>query len=246
MGQKSNTRQANWRVYLFPYLEMDNVYNAVNRADTWASAVLQNAKFPAWECPSSSLNSNPTDATYNNGSLGPNGQQVPAYIGIMGAYPDPAARSTVFFASNYGGYYTSTGMLLPNEFTSLTKCPDGTSNTIIVAEQSGAVGTSDIRNRYYSPWGGCTFSQAVSSSSPPSDSWGMGLTSVLYAINAKTSAAGSNSPYDANTVLNSDHAGGINCLFTDGGVRFIGDDADFANFQKLCVRNDGLTAIVEQ
>ena len=63
---------------------------------------------------------------------------------------------------------------------------------------------------------------------------------VMYANNSKTTASGSDYPYASNTILNSSHAGGINALFTDGSVTFIADSIDFVNFQKLCVRDDGL------
>src|SRR6476619_130793 len=53
-----NTRTANWRVRLFPFMEMDTVYQQVNLTDTWTSAVLQNATFPTWTCPSSALPTN--------------------------------------------------------------------------------------------------------------------------------------------------------------------------------------------
>jgi prepilin-type processing-associated H-X9-DG protein len=130
-------------------------------------------------------------------------------------------------------------MLLSNEPTTIARCTDGTSNTIIVAEQSAAIGTQDIRNGYYTPWGSCTFATRVSQGNP-GDSWGSGLTGVQYAINAMTTAAGSDNTYDCNTVLNSNHPGGINALFTDGTVRFISNSTDFANFQRLCVRDDGM------
>jgi hypothetical protein len=42
-------------------------------------------------------------------------------------------------------------MLQLNETVAISFCYEGTSNTIIVVEQSGFVGKSDIRNSYFGP-----------------------------------------------------------------------------------------------
>lgn len=71
--------------------------------------------------------------------------------------------------------------------------------------------------------------------------WGMSLTCVAYAINSKNTAAGSNTSYKGNSVLNSAHTNGINTLFADGSVHFVSNEFDFLTFQKLCTRADGMT-----
>jgi len=70
--------------------------------------------------------------------------------------------------------------------------------------------------------------------------WGMGLTCNAYVINSKTCPAGSNFSWGGNTILNSNHTGGINIALTDGSVRFLSDTIDFPTFQKACARNDNL------
>jgi prepilin-type N-terminal cleavage/methylation domain-containing protein/prepilin-type processing-associated H-X9-DG protein len=243
MGTRASVSQFNWRVHIFPFIEMENVYKQllmppnVTTADSLGSAVLKGT-FPVWHCPSSPLPTNPTD-TLSGWHSNP-GHHAPCYIGIMGAYPDPAGRAGMHFNSNYGGFYTGNGTLVPNEELSLASCSDGTSNIIVVGEQSNLLNRADLRNRYYSPWGGATFSTKVSAGTP-GDSWSMGVTAVAYAINSRTTAAGSDNVYDANTVLNSAHPGGINVGFLDGSVHFASDTGDFLNFQRLCVRDDGAT-----
>jgi len=234
-----STQTANWRVRLFPFMEMDTVFSQVNLTNTWSSAVLQNATFPAWACPSSALPTNPTDAFYNNGGSGPNGQQVPAYQGIMGATGVTGVPAASVYASNYGGWWSDAGMLIPNQAVRVEDCTDGSSSTFVVIEQSGRVGTTDVRNRYYSPWGGGTQSRPISQIATGLDTWGMGLTCNAYALNATTTAAGSNEVYDGSTVLNSFHTGGVNGLLSDGSTRFVANGVDFTNFQRMCVRNDG-------
>ena len=68
----------------------------------------------------------------------------------------------------------------------------------------------------------------------------MGLTCVAYAPNCRTAGAGANITYGGNTILNSGHTNGLNMLRTDGSVQFVSASMNFATFQNMCVRNDGL------
>jgi prepilin-type N-terminal cleavage/methylation domain-containing protein/prepilin-type processing-associated H-X9-DG protein len=245
-GSNATVSSAGWRVHLFPYLEQDNLYRQVNLSSVINATTptpLEGVVLPVWRCPSSVLS--PTDCYKPSWYPVQQQQQIPAYIGIMGAYPDPAGRSDATYASYYGGWWACTGMLVPNEAFRVSDCSDGTSLTVVVGEQSGRVGTSDYRSRYYSPWGGFTSSSTLRTLPPGKDVWGQGLTCVAYAMNSRTAGAGANIPYGGNTILNSFHPGGANLLFTDGAVRFLTDSIDFPNFQRLCVRDDGLSAVQE-
>ncbi len=64
---------------------------------------------------------------------------------------------------------------------------------------------------------------------------------MAYAINLASSSppAGAGFTWGGNTILNSNHTGGINVCMTDGAVRFVPDTINFLNFQRLCVRDDG-------
>jgi prepilin-type processing-associated H-X9-DG protein len=226
----------NWRTNVLPFMELQTVFDQKHPTNSLAADVFKN-KFETWNCPSSPMETNPTDVV--SGWFTNPGHQAPCYIGIMGAHPDPLGRTTATFKSNYGGYYAGNGMLVPNEHQTFASCVDGSSNTIIASEQGNRVAGQDIRNRYYSPWGGCTFATKVSAGAP-SDSWSMGVTSLLYAVNSKTTAEGCDNVYDASTLLNSAHPGGVQALLADGSVRFISDSVQFANMQRLCVRDDGI------
>jgi len=249
MGQRGGSVGAgNWRVELFPYMEQDNVYKNLNRDDVYNSAVLTNLILQTWKCPSLSLPElQPASwvTWWTNHS-----HMVPSYQGIMGAYPDPALGApTNSSASNYGGWWCNNGMLLWNQTTNFASCTDGTSNTIVVAEQSGKVqncsyAAGDARNGYYSPWGSVTSTSAQGVSSCGTggcgDLWGMGLTCNAYAINSQTCPAGAGFSWGGNTILNSNHTNGINILMTDGSVRFLSNSVAFNVFQAACARNDGL------
>ena len=161
-GQGPSAAAANWRVLILPFIEQESVFKLVNQSDTTdpASPVLSNLTLKTFNCPSMALETNkpvkPGWATFQST------QQIPSYIGLMGAYPDPAGRTTgAWVTSNYGGWLAMTGMLLPNENIRLADCLDGTSNTFFIGEQSGRVGTNDYRNGYFAPFGGATFTQRL-------------------------------------------------------------------------------------
>jgi prepilin-type N-terminal cleavage/methylation domain-containing protein len=233
----------NWRLQIFPYFDQAPLYNAMNYTQAFGGSgattnttALSRKVLSGYVCPSS-----PLDPCAN---LGNNGLfiQTPMYVGIAGGYPDVAGR-VVGSASNYGGFYTNNGMLLVNELTRMRDAIDGSSNTMMVAEQSGQIGTQDIRNGYYGGYTGANFnnSNAVTGSNPAGgDSWSVGVTSVQYKINSPTTAGGSDNPWDANTVINSFHTGGIHGLLADGSVRFISNNVDFNTLVNLCSRNDGV------
>ncbi|HQX51581.1 MAG TPA: DUF1559 domain-containing protein [Planctomycetaceae bacterium] len=234
-------RVPNWRLQIFPYLEQANLYARMDfnvsfngNAVTTNTTALYDNKIAAYICPSSTLDP-------NAGTSNAQRMQVPMYVGISGAYPDVAGR-TVGSASNYGGFYTNNGMLLHNQQTRIRDAVDGTSNVMMVAEQSGRVGTTDMRSGYYGGYTGTSFGGGPISATVPggSDSWSTGLTSVQYRINSPTLAGGSNNPYDANTVINSFHVGGITGLLGDGSVRFLSENMDMGVLQNLCSRDDGV------
>ncbi|QDU18235.1 DUF1559 domain-containing protein [Urbifossiella limnaea] len=239
MGQGAGVGTAGWRITLLPYMEQDPVFKQVNLADTFNSAVLQNLAISTFVCPSMTLS--PTPAPVPSWYSATVQQQVPSYIGVMGAYPDPAGRTTgTIYASNYGGWWSNAGMLITNETVNVLGATDGSSNTYIVAEQSAAVGLNDYRSRYYSPWGSFTRSGPLASWAAGQDTWGMGLTCVAYAPNSKTAAAGANITYGGNTIINSNHTSGVNMLRADGSTTFVSESVNFVVYQAMCSRSDGV------
>lgn len=245
-----STCGTNWRVGLWPYLDAAPVYNKINFAACFmsdTSGLIRNGfnlenqilrglvVSPVFNCPSS-MNPNRADTNpvTNNFHKG----QTVDYVGIMGAVPDPNGRANVVANGNYnGGIYANNGTLLVQQSTSMKDLVDGSSNIIVVSEQSGLVGTQDISANYYGGWAGWT-GQVVPWATV-TDHWHSGLTAVRYPPNQKTTANGAVNRYNPNTIINSMHVGGIHVLLGDGSVRFVSDNINFLTLSRLCVKDDG-------
>lgn len=252
----------NWKVGLLPFMDQSPLYNKLDlnsnanvggfsteREDTpgtygygtGANAILAGLKVPGWNCPSSinSPNASGQSPTFNNRSRG----QTHDYVAISGSTPDPAGRTTVCSAvTGYGGIFCQNGMMFPNGVTRIRDALDGTSNTMILAEQSGQVGNKDIRAGYHGGWAGIT--TATQPAAMTGSPWGSSFTTVRYPINASAatcaaSSTGCDQTYDGNTILNSFHDGGIHILLCDGSVRFASSNMDFGILTRLAARDDG-------
>ena len=132
-------------------------------------------------------------------------------------------------------------MLLVNGNAKIRDASDGTSNTIIVAEQSGMVKQTDLTSNYYGGWSGARKLDAPSAACTQAlDLWQTGTTCVRYAPNSQNPVNGSSAQiYRNNTIINSMHTGGLFILLTDGSVRFLSENVDFQNLNKLAMRDDG-------
>ena len=242
----------NWRLTIFPYIEQAPIYNRLNFSSGkfWSpyagsEQVLQGFKVPIYNCPSNPLSQVGVAGTEQ--SWGGGSPQLVDYVGIMGAYPDPNGATNVIGDTQYGGVYTNQGLLCVLQHKNIRDAIDGTSNTMIVGEQSGTVNRQDKRSNYYGGWSGWTGlylgSYPIRAQGVPwsgaSDSWSTGVTSVRYTINSNVLEPGADNVWDANTILNSHHVGGINALLADGSVRFISENVDFLTLKNVACANDG-------
>ncbi|WP_437192629.1 DUF1559 domain-containing protein [Planctomicrobium sp. SH527] len=250
-----------WRFALLPYLEQTSLFNLASASgymlNTYNASPTSLSQYTthmqqlfgkvvgAYSCPSSPLPQLygflPADTTVGSVTQNHN------YVGIMGAYPDPITRANVVYAAQHGHFPTSNGILLNGETKSMKDISDGTSNTIVIGEQSGNSNT-DVRFRqlavYHTGWGGNTTTGTVSSWLNESPATGVhrystGITSVFHTPNPRSVGAEGDQPWKSNTPLTSFHTGGVHVLLADGSVRFAGDNIHLLTLQRLCVRDDG-------
>ena len=260
-GTRNPVGAPNWRIAVLPYMDQTALYNQLDinvstsvggfssqREDgssygygTGANSVLAGLVVPGWNCPSSTCSTNASgqSPTYNNAEEG----QTHDYVGIAGATPDPSGATSgkCYSGSSYGGIVCENGMLYPNATKRMRDITDGTTNTVIVGEQSGLVGTKDIRSNYQGGWAG--FTTGGRPSAMTGNPWGSGTTTIRYRINADeticSSSSGCNTTYDSNIPLSSQHPGGTQGLLCDGSVRFLQETIQMEILLMLSARDDG-------
>ncbi|MEZ6055529.1 MAG: DUF1559 domain-containing protein [Planctomycetaceae bacterium] len=243
---------SNWRVLIFPFIEQKPVHDTLKfdtnrffRGDMLANAngqpALSRLIVDLYRCPSTSLEFFDSPHGSQNSQFGMN----VCYVGIQGAaQPVPGPNSTAGTRDCGHGWSCDNGMLLVNQATTMSSCLDGTSNIVIVAEQSALMkGAAGLRNRsanYYGGWSGARHDRPVMSPAGCNDLWQTGTTCVRFAINSNINQVGAtDAQYRNNTVLNSEHPGGAHLMLNDGKVTFAGENIDLDVVKKLCCRYDG-------
>ena len=256
---------SNWRHALLPYMELTSVYSEVLDDQSsfeyggWGkpvpfNVIYDNFAATMYRCPSSG------NETFLKGASTPLGAywnkdrdyafMTHDYVGVMGAYPDPAVPSRPEKCRPYylGGQVSNSGLLCPNEIRTLANATDGTSNTFIVVEQSGKYQGRDIRSSYGGGWTGCRYTlQTAPISGSGVGIYPVGMITLAWAINAQSvpDIDVSNYPNDwgptlvPSSIANSSHTAGINAARADGSVGFHSNTLDIRVLLALGCRDDG-------
>lgn len=239
----------NWRALILPFMEQSTVHDqlqfssnpavhfmaggAAGGAALDGNKVLEDLVIDGYRCPSSVI---AELGGHNN-----NRAMNILYVGIQGcAPPVPGPDANRGTKDCSYGITSNNGMLPKNECTQFKDCQDGTSNTMIVAEQSGMVATRNITANYYGGWYGTRHPRPMNDPAGCGDLWGAGTTAVRYAPNTKVALTGASQMYHNNTIINSEHPGGINILLTDGSCQFISETIQMVTLRQLACRYDGV------
>ena len=257
IGAQVPIYQANWRVSILPYMDQANLYNSLtqtpangrgyNTYNGWtgdggygtgagSNEALNQVLVTPFKCPSSATDpfyagtANGISPGQSNGDLG----MTMDYVGIAGAYTAAAPFNTNAVDNTYYGVMAQNGMLQIGKSVLMHDCTDGTSNTIIVGEDSGVIAGVDYRKNLSGGWSG---HRGVSTSGG-SGYGGGGVVTIRYSPNPKTKPAYTGAGFN-NGPLTSFHVGGVHALLADGAVRFLSDNVDFNTLLALGAIQDG-------
>ncbi len=245
---------ANWLVLLMPYVELGNIHDQLdfpnrgfipNEAPESNSIALENFTANVYWCPSASV---PLHSPFS-AQRGGRPWNTVCYVGIAGASSSPTSSSdpTGVGRCDSGGsrgFACSNGILIANSAVGTQAVMDGTSNTIIVGEQSGWMysGTSRQDHRTSSRWGGWA---GPNTTDVPGSGWSgpihFNTTTVRYPIGHKTvlGTSGGNHRSGNNTAIQSEHPGGAHAARADGSVDFLTNTMEMAVVRALAIRDSG-------
>jgi prepilin-type N-terminal cleavage/methylation domain-containing protein/prepilin-type processing-associated H-X9-DG protein len=241
-------RGVSWIVRIMPYIEQNNVYSGLEFAGDFTMQdgltpivnfnLLNNLRVPGLECPSSPLPKTQTYTTHSNGSVT---LQMINYVGIAGSYWRGGSTTVVSTdpQTNIYGIAVHNGMITPigtnSRAASFASASDGTSNTMMIGEQSDFFYDANLNkiDRRSCGWRGGAWGNGAGSGN-----WTQNVTTVRYPIGT-FGGSGNSNPYDVNVALTGAHTGGLNVALADGSVQFLSETIEFAIQTALADRGDG-------
>jgi len=215
----SDTVSHSWEVFTFPYLEQDNLAKQYDFSVSWDdpandSGILQH-RIPNLLCPSAPFG----HVAYND--RGPNDYPAIKKIYSPNPYINPLPPDDPTFA----------GVLGKKVYRRIADITDGTSNTLMVAEDAG-------RDQVWQQG-----RQIMDVDSPGKDgSWGNPDASIVVkgfepATSRKPGPCAINCTNERQVY--SFHPGGANALAADGSVRFLRETLDMNTLTALVTRAGG-------
>ncbi len=261
-GTTNGGHSASGFMRILPYLEGGNLYNQMaavgfgDSANYWLGSnnvvthrildIMQGSTFSVYRCPSSPLRETVTIQS----------RQImwPSYVLIAGSDRHRSADPSAFNTSIH-----SSGGVFPGSIAyKIATVTDGTSNTMIISEQSQlgrGVNAASFPNLRTSisptgswvmgsknpriPNGPGTWSVTGAHGVPPdTDVRCYNMTTIRQAPNASGTPIWSNFQ-TCNTILASAHTGGVNMCRADGSVQFLSENVDLDTLRNLADKDDG-------
>ena len=249
-GSEVGGHGISWMGYILPHIEQGNIYNKMDFKGTTASSATRNtgifylnvpnstacngALLSTYVCPSTTY----TEIMKINATRCPDGMTRPTYVGIAGSIDDSSAVAVTHVD---GSGTVSKGGILPllnnGDGRTITSITDGTSNTLMVGEQSDWCRDKDNNKLDGRSDHGHTFLMG----GVLADRRTWNITTLRYKINDRTweNAGVGGRPQDQNKPLVSAHTGGCNVTLGDGSVRFIRDTISLQTLFDLADKADG-------
>ena len=247
---------SSWMVHLLAYIEQTSILDKwqFSGQSGWQNsnnnATIKGLKIGVYRCPSTALPQlNPYTATLPG--AGGTGIMYTSYVAISGSATDSGVLT---YASNI---VSTRGVMFGNSMVRMGQITDGTSNTILVGEQSDHLRNAQNQVILGGTFGGAS-RIAVTCQGP--DGWIQGCVlnvptgnvgnadvvyncaTIRYPINRKgmtLNAGGCHDNIGNNIPLSSLHPGGCNLIFGDGSVRFWTNSTPIQTLSFAACRDDG-------
>lgn len=237
----------NWRALILPMMEQGNIVDnlqfttvssfmaggAAGSSALRGNEVLNGLVLEAYRCPSTDMDK----LKGHNNDLVMNAN----YVGNQGAArPVPGPDNTRGTKDCGHGWSCNNGVLVANENFNLASITDGTSNTMMVWEQSALLQNVNRSSNYYGAWYGSRHPRPVNDPAGCGDLWQTGTTCLRFAPNSNIVQTGAtDTMYRNNTMVNSNHPGGVMGCLSDGSVHFFPETTDFETLKRIACRYDG-------
>jgi prepilin-type N-terminal cleavage/methylation domain-containing protein/prepilin-type processing-associated H-X9-DG protein len=265
-----------WWVYIMPYIDQGAPYQQIVWFNTtfWMGGaeslpnrnIWKDVAFPYMRCPS-------TTSPVFSDAAGDTGYARPSYTCILGSVRHPTA---MLANTQFRGVVSDGGVITLARGQRMTSITDGTSNTIMVGENTGPMyantgaalpvagdsfnndGLVDNNRGFHMGTSHVGFpngnnSMTFDRNCPYSNAGGNNCarcynttTINTRGINARGLVFNDYGELRCNKPLASPHPGGIHVLFADGRVVFLAENTPLLTLQILVDRDDGATVDVPQ
>ena len=243
-----------WGVPILPFVEQNALYDNLDKTgaqcaghhtgliysgqNTYNGKRLAGIGLAFLRCPSTPLEQFVLKGSVDAGSLGVSSTNYTAITGAVD-HTTAVAKESPSSPHMASGIQSSGGVMLANKCLRFADILDGSSNTLVIGEQSdwcfdSSGGQQDCRSDF-----GHSFTMGAVPTSNGDDRW-FNTTTVRYAVNYKEwdSPGVGTQYYGCNRPIQSAHPGGAGILLADGSVHFLSQSVALQTLYNLSNRND--------